>query len=177
MKKANYRKKRVRKGIAKADIDVLPNDNLCDECKKLGYCKSYAERQNKIDHSLITHSLTDEKLRNLVPINTRDIKGIFTKKHLGVANLAFHHEDYETAILNYQTVLENDPNNSSALLCLAICYFFLEQYEIAMNYADRVNENYELMESFLLYCQNKLKSQEANETAEVEEMHLIVETV
>lgn len=150
----------------------VPDVRLCEECKTLGYCKNYSERQNNI-----RHSLTDEKLRNLVPISTRDIKGIFTKKHLGVANLAFHQEDYETAILNYQTVLDNDPNNSSTLLYLAICYFFLEQYEIAMNYADRVNENYELIESFLVYCQKKQKSQEANETAEVEEMRLIVETV
>ena len=56
------------------------------------------------------------------------------KLHLQNAYDAFHQQDYETAMLQFHTVLEESATVEEALIGLAIAYYFMGDYENANRY-------------------------------------------
>lgn len=138
---------------------------LCDECKKQGYCQlEETEEQlyNKIKNLPKRFSFKDYTL--LLPLRvTSTLLGDYIKKYLQIAFDAFHQEDFETALLNFKTVLQARGNISILHYAIALCYFKLEDYELAS-----VNMSYYLSNSnsdflgskenyFLLLCEFALE--------------------
>jgi hypothetical protein len=128
---------------------------LCDECIERGFCKLRPEFTK--DTLKKDYWMKDESIRDVVPVDAREVKGLFSKKHFAAAHEAFHVEDYETAILNYQAILEEHQFNITARVCLAICYYYLEDYEKALAHAGRISGDYRWLQNFMLHCENKLQ--------------------
>ncbi len=163
MKTPNNSPAPIEFSFTQAELDALPDYvELCNDCKEIGFCK---KSPSKKDH--IVHHIADEKLRNYIPISKVNHKGIYTQKHFDAAHLAFHQNDYETAVINYQAIIEYNSANSTAHFCLAITYYFLERYENAIASAERSTEYSEICEKFIAYCQHKMENQ--RKTVEVVE--------
>ena len=162
---------------------TISDEPLCDECKELGYCKETlamekrAKASSYIPEELPKVEMLKEnknvsslkELLNLVPLHAHKGRfGDYTKKHLQTAYDAFHQEDYETALLNFLTVLETNSNVSDAFLGTAICYYMLGDFEKALGYShyleniSRVGSEL-LLKSFFDLCATEKKKVEVNE--------------
>ncbi len=138
---------------------------VCDSCNEKGYCtrkeKIYFE---EISKSKVVYTISDKEISNMVLLNIpKDNRfySAYIRKYLQIAIDAFHQDDYETAIINSNVVLAQKNNCNEALFCLAVSYYFLADYEQAIDYAHRISSSeYRLNEdkicAFIDKCKNTL---------------------
>jgi len=171
-------KKNLPKQIRKKEESDDDNPFLCNDCKKLGYCRLAAEEhRKKAEAERLTkaiYRMEDAEIRNLVPLNRKDITSLYTRQHLETADLAFHQEDYETAILHYQAVLEGCPSQNTTHVFLAVCFYFMKDFESAIRsafcYLAEATQGSGRIEKFIVHCQNCLTRQKAE--AEIQKMQV-----
>ena len=154
------------------------NPFLCNDCKKLGYCRLAAEEhRKKAEAERLTkamYRMEDAEIRNMVPLNRKDITSPYKREHLETADLAFHQEDYETAILHYLAVLEGCPSQSTTHVFLSVSFYFMKDFESAIRsafcYLAEASQGSGRIEKFIVHCQNCLARQKAEE--EIQKMQV-----
>jgi hypothetical protein len=154
------------------------NPFLCNDCQKLGYCRksreaAIAEMLPKYYEVLSKpnpqyHYMKDTDIANLVPIKTmvRD-SHTNTGKKLQKAHDLFHQYEYEQASYLYRDLLTHRADYQEAALGLAVCYYFMKEYEeaaVTVSYVDSVSLRKSIPE-FLNACERVLKSEIENKTA------------
>ena len=162
-------KKNLPKQSRKKDEPDEDNPFLCNDCKKLGYCRLAAEEHRmKGEAERLTKAMfrmEDADIRNLVPLNRKGITSAYIREHLETADLAFHQEDYETAILHYQAVLEGCPSQNTTHIFLAVSFYFMRDFESAIRsafcYLAETLQGSGRIEKFIVHCQNCLARQNA----------------
>jgi len=123
---------------------------LCSDCQKLGYCRKsregviedllpkYYEVLSK--HNPEHHYMKDIDITNLVPVKTM-VKDFMTTagKKLQQAHDLFHQKEYEQASYLYRDLLTQRADYHEAVIGLAVCYYFMKQYEEAASIALSIN--------------------------------------
>jgi tetratricopeptide (TPR) repeat protein len=105
-------------------------------------------------------------IANLTPLHIENIWQLQPyKKHLQTAYEAFHHKDYETAILNYRAVLSQDPINVSALQGISVALYFINNIKGALNAMLDAADNspdgqYLPFLKFTVHLRNRLQDEE-----------------
>ena len=140
----------------------LPDITLCNKCKPLGFCLAAKDENNSVLQSkLLNYNLADVK--NLIPIraiNSQDFHyNDYAKDNLQKAFDAFHQDDYETAILLFRMIVDDNAQMKDVHLYLGISYFFNKDYENALSfisyYLDReYTSKTELLSWLLDLCSN-----------------------
>ena len=128
---------------------------MCDECKRLGYCKRNFALEDSIIANMIPKDVEIEYFRH---------HGAYTKKHLQAAVDAFHEQDYETSILNCKVVIQENKDLSTPFLVIAFCQYFLGELAEALTQYKLYLANLEFtpkedkFKYFIWHCENKLNS-------------------
>ena len=140
-----------------------PDGNLflCDECKKLGYCRDAALRRLRMPEKV--YDLNDYK--NMIPLTALNSMALHNNNYaagtLQKAFDAFHQDDYETAIHLFRMIINDNANLREANLFAAISYFFYNDYESAARfmgyYGDYQYGRGDVISSFLDMCSVKIK--------------------
>ena len=133
---------------------ITNQDELCDECKALGYCRVGREKENITYNSRVI-KFDIEKYKKYVLLRIDGSRyGQYSKFHLQAALDAFHQEDYETAILHFRATIENAAHLTEAYYGLTLSYFITKDYENAMTFAERCNGNLEALKEEIVRCYN-----------------------
>lgn len=151
------------------NLPDLEDPFLCTECQKLGYCRRFREEREKTEEAAerkrASFVMEDAAIRNLVPLDAKNVKGKYSRQHLVVAYEAIHQKDFETAILHLMAVLESGEERDAAQLALAVSHYFLKNYAKALEHASQYEERYysrsNKMQDFIVHCANSLKKQQA----------------
>lgn len=114
-----------------------PDIELCDECKKLGYCKESTSTHMQESYEMATSVQVNRPFdlkyytaKIPLRVNGNEIFSQYTREHLQTAYDAFHQDDFETALLHFKSV-EPGGNYSQSDYFLALTYFMLGNYEMA----------------------------------------------
>lgn len=151
-------------------IKLSSINRLCNDCKPFGYCK-YAEKLEQLQLRLLElpklFSFSD--FAKHIPVQSFNGNlGVYTNKHLQIACDAFHQEDYETALLNFKAALEGRANLNYAHLGLALCYFKMNNFEMALIHIEyHCNANWHygvstMVQHFRTLCEIGLQELELN---------------
>jgi tetratricopeptide (TPR) repeat protein len=133
---------------------ITNKDELCDECKALGYCRVGREKESITYNSRVI-KFDIRKYMNYLPLRIEGSRyGQYSKFHLQTALDAFHQEDYETAILHFRATIENAAHLAEAYYGLTLSYFIIKDYENAMTFADRYNGNLDALKEEIVRCYN-----------------------
>lgn len=135
------------------------NNWLCDECKALGFCKLEQIRKMLNDklHGLPKLFTFNDFAKNVPLQPFSGYLGNYTNKHLQMACDAFHQEDYETALLHFKAALEGRANISYAHFGIALCYFKINNFEMALIHIEYNNRGSKMVEYFITLCEIGLK--------------------
>ena len=156
---ASYEKK-LKKAISK-----LPPMILCDKCKALGYCRVSTE-EDDFPESKRLYSIKD--FESMIPIRAVSSNALhynnYAEDTLQKAFDAFHQNDYETAILLFRMIINDNAELHEANLYVAISYLFTEDYENASRFmvynSDyRYGMDRNLISAFLDLCTEKITDQ------------------
>ena len=155
---APYEKK-LKKAISK-----LPPMILCDKCKALGYCRALTEED--FSESKRLYSIKD--FESMIPIRAVSSNALHYNNYavdtLQKAFDAFHQNDYETAILLFRMIINDNAELHEANLYVAISYLFTEDYENASRFViynsdDRYGMDRNMISGFLDLCTEKITDQ------------------
>ena len=147
---------------------------LCDECKAVGFCRNFhpEEFRAKLKDLEKAFRMPEEEIKNMVPLKennvTWELFGKGRTKHLQIAHDAFHQDDFETAVLNYESILQEYSYDETAHIYLGVCYYLLGNYDKAIDHASRINRSYSNISNFILHFQNVMNDRNKIE-AEIEE--------
>ena len=110
----------------------IPNNGLCLHCKPQGRCLASFSQLTP------TKLYLPQDYLDMVPLHVVNAGMVRCNKagklHLQNAYDAFHQQDYETAMLQFHTVLEESATVEEALIGLAIAYYFMGDFENANRY-------------------------------------------
>ena len=108
------------------------NKTLCPLCQPYGHCR------NTLPPLPQTKQYQLQDYLDMVPLHVVNAGMVRCNKagklHLTNAYDAFHQQDYETAMLQFHTVLEESATVEEALIGLAIAYYFMGDFENANRY-------------------------------------------
>lgn len=163
-------------------------DKVCDDCKKYGKCRlklskaelQYFEEQEREKAAIEAarqaaanreknrraFTMDNLSIANLTPLHAENNwQNQPFRKNLQTAYEAFHHKDYESAILNYKAVLEKDPINVTALEGISVAYYFIGNLKAALIALQEACDNlpngqYLWFLKFKLHIQNRMKDEE-----------------
>ena len=156
---APYEKK-LKKAISK-----LPPMILCDKCKALGYCRASTEEE---DYSESKRLYSIKDFESMIPIRAVSSNALHYNNYamdtLQKAFDAFHQNDYETAILLFRMIINDNAELHEANLYVAISYLFAEDYEnasrfIIYNSDNRYGMDRDMISGFLDLCIEKITDQ------------------
>lgn len=146
MKRVKKQPKLEEEFMAASHFNKAPGEfisYLCEECKRLGYCKSRHEKAE-----------AEARIKNVIRFNIKDyLKQVplqiedsyydpFSKFHLQEACDAFHQADYETAILNFRAVTSVMGSFSIAIIGAALSYFMLKDYDTTLMLIERYETSF-----------------------------------
>jgi hypothetical protein len=148
---------------------------LCSDCKDVGYCRiaSYSNTppiRKLVDDEmqgsrLISYNIS--KLSGLVGNNNFSTgRGLFSAKHIHLANEAFCAKEYRTAHFHFKEVA-NELWDEEALLGIAITLFYMERYTESVEALRKCNELFlpeGMAETFAEAAALRQKLQEINES-------------
>ena len=114
----------------------LPDLILCNKCKPAGYCLASTEQHDLYCSKLMQFDFRDVK--NLIPIRAKNSQNFhyndYAKDNLQKAFDAFHQDDYETEILLFRMIVDDNAQMKDVHLYLGISYFFNKDYENALSF-------------------------------------------
>ena len=145
----------------------LPDITLCNKCKPAGYCLASTEQDDLYYSKLMQFDFKD--IKNLIPIraiNSQDFHyNDNAKDNLQKAFDAFHQDDYETAILLFRMIVDDNAQMKDVHLYLGISYFFNKDYANALSfisyYLDKEYTSKTEMISWLLDLCSEVKNESA----------------